>query len=268
MKIGKIGLIGCGNIGSAFVRGWLRHDPAMASRIIVADAREEAAEQLSRETGVAAATGNVDLASRSDLVLIAVKPNDVESAVADTVELFGRGKILASVAAGRTIAFLEALFPEDVPVFRLMPNVAVEVGAGTICFASGSNVDPETEEQVFELFSGLGRVVPMPEKLFAAATAIAGSGPGFMAVIADAFVDAGVMTGLPGAVARELTFSMLYGTAALLIEAGLSPSELRHVVTSPAGTTAAGISQLERDGVRSAIIDSVQVAVNRAVELG
>ncbi|GBE57944.1 pyrroline-5-carboxylate reductase [bacterium BMS3Abin01] len=268
MTIDKIGLIGCGNMGSAFVKGWLKHDSAMASRIIVADVYPEAAEKLSKETGVRVAGGNAELAEGSDLVLLAVKPNDVEAAIAGIASFFGRGKILASVAAGRTIAFIEALFSEDVPVFRMMPNVAVEVCAGTICFAVGSKVDPETEEQVYELFSHLGRVVPLTEKLFAPATAIAGSGPGFMAVIVDAFVDAGVMAGLPGGVARELTYSMLAGTAALLVEAGLSPSELRHIVTSPAGTTAAGISQLERDGIRSAIIDSVQVTVDRAIELG
>lgn len=267
MNITNIGLIGCGNMGSAFVRGWLRSDPGMASRISVVDAIPEAAEQLARETGVEAATGNKELVEWADLVLLAVKPHDIEAAMNETVELFGMGKILTSVAAGRTIAFLEALFPGDVPVFRLMPNVAVEICAGTICFAVGNSVDPETEDKVYGLFSHLGRVVPLPERLFAPATAIAGSGPGFMALIVDAFVDAGIMTGLPGGVARELTYSMLAGTAGMLNEAGLSPSVLRHMVTSPAGTTAAGISQMERDGVRSAVIDAVQVAVNRANEL-
>ncbi len=267
MNISNIGLIGCGNMGSAFVRGWLKADPDMAARIRVADAYPEAAQRLADDTGVAAAGGNGELVEWADLVLLAVKPYDIEAAMEEAIGFFGRGKILASVAAGRTIAFLEALFPEDVPVFRLMPNVAVEVCSGTICFAVGNNVDPETEEQVYELFNHLGRVIPLPERLFAPATAIAGSGPGFMALIVDAFIDACVMTGLPGGVARELTYSMLAGTAGMLVDAGLSPGELRHRVTSPAGTTAAGISQMERDGVRSAVIDSVQVAVNRANEL-
>lgn len=267
MNISRIGLIGSGNIGTAFIQGWLRFDPSMAANIAVADADPEAAARLGKLAGVKIATSNAELVEQSELVLLAVKPHDIEEAMADCISLFGKGKILASVAAGRTIAFLEALFPEDVPVFRLMPNVAVGVGAGTICFAAGSNVDPETEEHVYELFSRLGRVVPLPEALFAPATAIAGSGPGFMGLIVDAFVDAGVMTGLPGGVARELTYSMLEGTAAMLMQAGLSASELRHMVTSPAGTTAAGISQMERDGVRSAVIDAVQVAVDRANKL-
>jgi pyrroline-5-carboxylate reductase len=203
----------------------------------------------------------------SDLVILAVKPQDVEAALADCLSLFGRGKILASVAAGRTITFLETMFTDDVPVFRLMPNVAVEVCAGTIAFAAGHNVDPETEQVVYDLFTPLGRVVPLPEKLFGAATAIGGSGPGFLALIVDAFIDAGMMAGLPASAARELTLSMMHGTAEMLIEGGLAPIDLRRKVTSPAGTTAAGLAQLERDGVRSAIIDAVQAALERANEL-
>ncbi len=267
MNISRIGLIGAGNIGTAFVQGWLRADSAMASRIAVTDAFPEAAEKLASRTGVRSAGSNQDLVRESDLVLLAVKPQDVEAALAGAVPLFGRGKILVSVAAGRTITFLETLFSEDVPVFRLMPNVAVEVGAGTIAFASGRNVDPETEQKVFELFTSLGQVVPLPEKLFGAATAIGGSGPGFMALIADAFIDAGVMAGLPTGTARELTLSMMRGTAEMLIEGGLAPIELRRKVTSPAGTTAAGLAQMERDGARSAIIDAVQAALERAHEL-
>ena len=268
MSIDSIGLIGSGNIAGAFVRGWVRSDPAMAGRITVADARPQAAEKLADATGVAVANSNQELVEKSDLVLLAVKPQDVEAALRGSVEQFGRGKILASVAAGRTIAFLETMFPFDVAVIRLMPNVAVEVGAGTIAFAAGGNVDQEIEEQVCELLAPLGRVVSLPEKLFAAATAIGGSGPGFMALIVDAFIDAGVMAGLPVSAARELTYSMLTGTSQLLAESGLSPIELRRRVTSPAGTTAAGLAQLERDGARSAIIDAVQVAYERAYELG
>lgn len=268
MNIGDIGLIGAGNIGSAFVRGWLRADAGMAGRIIVADASSFMAERLAEETGITAAASNRELVERCDLVIIAVKPGDIEAALEESLDLFGMGKILLSVAAGRTTTSLEMLFPVGVPVVRLMPNVAVAVGAGTIVLATGEHVDMETEKQVIELLAPLGRIVTLPEKLFAAATAISGSGPGFMALIADGFIDAGIMAGLPAAASRELTASMLDGTARLLTEEGLSPTELRHRVTSPAGTTAAGLAQLERDGVRSAIIDAIQVAVNRANELG
>lgn len=268
MKISSIGLIGAGNIGTAFVRGWVRADEAMASRILVSDASDFLAERLAEETGVAVAASNRELVKQSDIVFLAVKPADIDEALTDVIDLFGMGRILVSVAAGRTTTSLEMLFPVGVPVVRLMPNVAVAAGAGTIVFASGENVDLETEELVIGLLTPLGRVITLPEKLFAAATAISGSGPGFLALITDAFVDAGVMAGLSVSVSRELTASMLEGTARMLIEEGLSPTELRHRVTSPAGTTASGLAQLERDGVRSAIIDAIQVAVNRANELG
>lgn len=268
MSIKRIGLIGTGNMGSAMVKGWIKADRAMVERITIADAIPSAAKRLAKETGVAVANSNLELVEGSDLVVIAVKPGDIEHALDGCLEQFGRGKILVSVAAGRTVISLESIFPVDVAVVRLMPNVAAEVNAGTICFASGNNVDPQTEEDVAELFRPLGRVIILTEKLFAAATAISGSGPGFIALFADAFIDGGVMAGLPVPIARELTVTMLYGTAKLLMDQGLLPSELRHRVTSPAGTTASGIAQLERDGARSAIIDAVQVAAGRAKELG
>ncbi len=268
MSVQRIGLIGSGSMGSAMVKGWVKADPGMAGRITVTDAVASSARRLAQETGVAVATSNLELVENSDLVLMAVKPPDIEHALEGVLEQFGRGKILVSVAAGRTIISLESIFPVDVAIIRLMPNVAVEVNAGAICFASGNNVDPQTEEEVIELFRPLGRVIVLPEKLFDAATAIGGSGPGFIALIADAFIDGGIMAGLPAPVARELTLTMLYGTAKLLMDQGLLPSELRHRVTSPAGTTASGVAQLERDGVRSAIIDAVQIAAGRAKELG
>ncbi len=268
MSVQRIGLIGSGSMGSAMVKGWLKADPEMAKRITVTDVMTAAAKRLAKETGVAVASSNKELVEKSDLVVIAVKPQDIESALEGTLELFGRGKILVSIAAGRTVISLESIFPVEVAVVRLMPNVAVEVNAGTICFVSGNNVDPQTEEEVIELFRSLGRIVVLSEKMFGAATAIGGSGPGFLALITDAFIDGGIMAGLPVPVARELTVTMLYGTAKLLMDQGLLPSELRHKVTSPAGTTASGIAQLERDGVRSAVIEAVQVAVGRAKELG
>ncbi len=268
MTVAGIGLIGSGNIGAAFVKGWIRSAPAMSGRITVADARPEAAEKLAGETGTAVAGSNQELVEKSDLVLLAVKPGDVEAALKDTLPRFSREKALVSVAAGRTIAFLEALFPQEVPVFRLMPNLAIEVGAGTIAFAAGHNVDKEFKDEVAGLISMLGRVVPLEEKFFAAATAIGGSGPGFLALIMESFIDAGVLAGLPAAAARELSGSMLAGTAELIGGAGLGPAALRRRITSPAGTTAAGLAVLERHGARAAIIEAVQAAAGRAREMG
>ncbi len=268
MTIGSIGLIGSGNIGAAFVKGWIRSDPAMAGRITVADARPEAAQKLAAATGASIAGSNRELVEQSDLVLLAVKPGGVEAALKEAAPLFSRGKVLVSVAAGRTIAFLEALFPFEVNVFRLMPNMAVEVGAGTIAFAAGHGASQALSEEVSGLLQMLGRVIPLQEKFFAAATAISGSGPGFLALIMESFIDAGVLAGLPPAAARELAGSMLAGTAKLISEGGPGPEKLRRRVTSPAGTTAAGLAVLERRGARSAIIEAVQAAWARAGELG
>lgn len=268
MTFAGIGVLGSGNIGSAFVRGWVRADPALAGRIMVADALPEAAATLGREAGVAVAAGNDELAQECDFVLLAVKPADVAATLEPIAGRFGAGKVLVSVAAGVAIEKLEGMLPAETPVIRLMPNLAVETGAGTICYAAGRYSGGKPDAGARELLGLLGEVVVLPETLFAAATAIAGSGPGFVAAFAEAFVDAGVAQGLKKTEARELTASMLTATGSLLSGTGMTPEELRQRVTSPAGTTAAGLAELESRGVRAAIISAVAASVKRAEELG
>jgi pyrroline-5-carboxylate reductase len=153
-------------------------------------------------------------------------------------------------------------------VFRFMPNVGVRVCAGTLCFAQGRFADTAAEERVLDWFSLLGTVVRLEERLFDAATALSGSGPAFIGLIVEAFEDAGIVGGLSAATARELILSTMVGTGRLLDETGIACSDLRRMVTSPGGTAAAGLAQMERASVRSGIIDGVLAAQRRAGELG
>src|SRR6185437_12261806 len=157
---------------------------------------------------------------------------------------------------------------QGVPLFRCMPNVGVKVGAGTLCFASGPFTGSDAEARVLGWLGQIGTVVTLEERLFDAATALAGSGPAFLGLVVEAFEDAGIVSGLSAAKARELILSTMVGTAGLLDESGMSCSELRRTVTSPGGTAAAGLAQMERAGVRSGIIDGVLAALRRASELG
>lgn len=268
MTFAGIGVLGSGNIGSAFVRGWVRADPVLVNHISVTDTLPSVAARLGRETGVAVAASNDELARKCDFILLAVKPADVAATIEPIAGHFGTGKVLVSVAAGISIETLEGLLPAETPVVRLMPNLAVETGAGTICYAAGRHLSGKPDAGARELLGLLGEVVVLPEKLFAAATAIAGSGPGFVAAFAEAFVEAGVAHGLNETDARGLTASMLTATGSLLSGTGMTPGELRRRVTSPAGTTAAGLAELERREVRAAIIDAVGASVRRAEELG
>jgi len=189
------------------------------------------------------------------VVLLCVKPIDVERVLREVGGRITESKALASVAAGVPTVTMESILDEDVPVFRLMPNVPVQVCAGTICFAPGRFTDTAAEERVLDWIRLLGTVVRLEERQFDAATALSGSGPAFIGLLIEAFEDAGIVSGLSYADARALILTTVTGTAGLMREEDMPASALRRMVTSPGGTAAAGLAEMERQGVRGAIID-------------
>jgi len=184
------------------------------------------------------------------------------------VALSSPDKAIASVAAGVRTSTLETILDVDAPVFRFMPNVGVSVGMGTLAYSAGRFIHTDAEQRVLGAFGMLGEVVPLEERQFDAATALSGSGPAFLGLIFEAFEDAGIVSGLSYTDARALILSTISGTAGLLREEDLPCSVLRRMVTSPGGTAAAGLAEMERHGVRGAIIDGVVAAMRRAGELG
>jgi pyrroline-5-carboxylate reductase len=263
-----LGLIGAGNMATAMVRGWCRADESLASRILVTDRGSGRAAALAESYGVRRVERNEELVEAADVVVLCVKPVDVERVLREVSHLVHRDKAIASVAAGVRTATLETILDVDAPVFRFMPNVGVQVGAGTLAFSAGRFTNTAAEEAVLGAFSLLGEIVPLEERLFDAATALSGSGPAFLGLVVEAFEDAGIVSGLTHAAARRLILSTVVGTAALLREDDLACSTLRRMVTSPGGTAATGLAEMERRGVRGAIIDAVVAAMRRAAELG
>jgi pyrroline-5-carboxylate reductase len=263
-----IGLIGAGNMAAAMVDGWVRADPARAARIVVCDRGSGRAGRLAELRGVSVARSNRELVERANIVIVAVKPIDVERVLREVSGLITADRAVLSVAAGVATSTLETIVDENVPVFRVMPNVGVRVCSGTLCFAEGRFAGAPAEAAVLDWLALLGTVVRLEERYFDAATALAGSGPAFLGLIVEAFEDAGIVSGLSAAKARELILSTMVGTAGLLDEFDMSCSDLRRTVTSPGGTAAAGLAQMERAGVRSGIIDGVLAALRRASELG
>jgi pyrroline-5-carboxylate reductase len=263
-----LGLLGSGNMASAMVRGWVRADPAMAGRLMVTDRGSGRAAGLAQDHGVRHIADNADLVRESDVVVLCVKPIDVERVLREVSDLITPSKAIASVAAGVRTATLETILDVDAPVFRFMPNVGVQVGMGTLAYSAGRFIDTKAEETVLGAFSMLGEIVPLEERQFDAATALSGSGPAFLGLIVEAFEDAGIVSGLSYADARKLILSTISGTAGLLREEDLPCSVLRRMVTSPGGTAAAGLAEMERQSVRGAIIDCVVAAMRRAGELG
>jgi pyrroline-5-carboxylate reductase len=241
----KVGLIGAGNMARAIARGW--GDPVLCS-----DGGSGRAAALVAELG-GEALSNAEVAERADLVVLCHKPYQLNE-VAE--EIGGRAKAVASVLGATPTGALRSAYPEA-QVFRMMPNTPVEIRQGIVCYARGDgdgdgDVDAALEAQVVALFERLGRVVSLPESQLEAATAAMGVGPAYVALVAEAQVDAAVRHGLPAPLASELVAGTLAGTAALLAERSYDTLAVRREVTSPGGSTARGLDALERNGLRAA----------------
>jgi pyrroline-5-carboxylate reductase len=249
-------------MGRALAVGLLRGRPELAERLVLADSAPRALEAALADGG--GRVGDSAEAAACDLVCIAVKPVDADAALAAARSALRPGAVLLSVMAGWTLDRLEAALP-DVALARTMPNLAVRHGAGLVAIAT-RGVAPERERDLLGALGSLGAVVPLPERLFHAATALAGSGPGLVALIAEALEEGAVGAGLPRPQAREMVVAVLAGTAALLGDGG-DPAILRQRVSSPGGTTVAGIAVLERGAVRAHLADAVRAAAERSAEL-
>lgn len=249
-----IGVVGVGAMGGAMAAGLARH-----ARVVVEDQAPGRAEEIAALHGVAAGD-----AAGCDIVVLAVKPQDLGEVLAGLLPRMRDDAVLVSVAAGWPIERLREAAPGH-PIVRLMPNLAVAGGRGVVAMAA-HGLDAHGEQRMRDLLAPLGAVVPLDESLFGVATAIGGSGPGFVAYIAAAMERAAVEGGMPRDAARAMVQGVLDGTA-LLLEGGEDPAALQARVTSPGGTTAAGIGALEQRGAGDAVAAAVQAAAARAAEL-
>ncbi len=244
----QVGLIGAGNMARALARGW--GEPVLAS-----DGGSGRAAALVEELGGEVLT-NVEVAERAEVVVLCHKPYQLTQVAQ---EIAGKAKLIASVLGGTLVSDLKAAYPHT-PVFSLIPNTAVEVRRGVICYAKPDRA-PEREHEVLALFAQLGRVVELPERLLGPAASLSSLGPAYNALLAEAQVDAGVRYGLNARLASELVVETMAGSAALLQKRDYDTLAVRREVTSPGGTTARGLEALERHGVRTAFqaaIDAVR----------
>jgi pyrroline-5-carboxylate reductase len=248
----QVGLIGAGNMARALARGW--GDPVLCS-----DPMAERAAALADELGGEALASNREVAARADVVVLCHKPAQLEEVAQ---EIRGEAEVVVSILGGRSLADVEAAYPE-LPVVRLMPNTAVEVGSGVICYAPGQHVDAPLAERLLELLGRLGTVVPLEDRLIDAATGITGVAPAYVALIVEAWSDAGVKAGLTADVATRLAVESAAGALELLRTRGNDTLAVRRAVTSPGGITARGLAALERAGLRAAFVDAMD-AVTRS----
>ncbi|WP_193393786.1 pyrroline-5-carboxylate reductase [Mycobacterium kyorinense] len=284
----RIAIIGGGSMGEALLSGLLRSGRQVKD-LVVAERVPERARYLA-DTYSVLVTSMTDAAENATFVILAVKPSDVEAVISEIAHAAAQAdgdspeQVFITVAAGVTTGYLESKLPAGTPVVRVMPNAPALVGAGVSALAKGRFVTPEQLKEVAALFDCVGGVLTVPEAQMDAVTALSGSGPAYFFLMVEALIDAGVGVGLTRQVATELVAQTMAGSAAMLLErmeqdrapaGGIAPdlgvdttaARLRATVTSPGGTTAAALRELERGGLRSAVDEAVRAAKTRSEQL-
>jgi pyrroline-5-carboxylate reductase len=257
-----VAIIGAGVMGETLLSGLVRAGRRVED-LLVGEKRAERAAELEERYGVTVLP-NVEAAQKSDTVAIVVKPQDMSDLLAEIAPVVEPGQLVVSLAAGITTGFIESRLPEGVAVVRVMPNTPALVDEGMAAISRGSHCDEKHLLEAEELMASTGRVLRVPEKQQDAVTAISGSGPAYLFFVVEAMIEAGVHLGLPRATASELVVQTVVGSAKLLRETGEHPVVLRERVTSPGGTTAAAIRELEDHKVRAAFLTALEAARDRS----
>lgn len=259
-----VAIIGAGVMGETLLAGLIRAGHDVGS-LAVGEKRAERADELRATYGVRVVS-NVEAAA-ADTVLLVVKPQDMAGVLAEIAGVLRPGQLLVSLAAGITTTLIEKQVPAGIAVVRVMPNTPALVDAGMAAISAGSAATEEHLARAEALLAATGRVLRVPEVQQDAVTAVSGSGPAYVFLVVEAMIDAGVALGLPRETATELTLQTLTGAAKLLTETGEPPAVLRAKVTSPNGTTAAAVAQLEEHDLRGAFLAAMEAARDRSVEL-
>lgn len=270
----KLGIIGGGVMGEAILSRLIAQQVYRPDQLLVSDPQAQRREDLSQRYGVNVTSDNGAAAEAEDVLLLAIKPQVFKVVASELVSNDDNHSpasenlpVVISILAGVSLRKLEAVF-EHQPVIRAMPNTPATVGAGITAIAPGKTVTANHLEMAKTLLGAVGEVVEVSESLMDAVTGLSGSGPAYVAVMIEALADGGVAAGLPRAIASKLALSTVWGTAQLLQDKQIHPAQLKDQVTSPGGTTIAGIAELERSGFRSALIEAVQAAYRRSQQLG
>ncbi|WP_299539400.1 pyrroline-5-carboxylate reductase [uncultured Streptomyces sp.] len=257
-----VAVLGTGKIGEALLSGMIRAGWRPAD-LLVTTRRPDRAEELRTRYGVAAVT-NADAAKSADILILAVKPQDMGTLLAELTPHVMADRLVISAAAGIPTAFIEERLAEGTPVVRVMPNTPVVVDEGMSVISAGSHATTAHLGTAEEIFGGVGKTLRVPESQQDAATALSGSGPAYFYFLVEAMTDAGILLGLPRAQAHDLIVQAAIGAAVMLRDSGEHPVKLREAVTSPAGTTISAIRELENHGVRAALIAALEAARDRS----
>ena len=263
----RIAVLGAGKIGEALIGGLLSSGWRDPGDIVASSRRDERVQELTERHGIRATASNEEAVADAALVVIAVKPQDIEGLLGQIGHLITAEQTVLSVAAAIPTSAIERHLTGGVPVCRAMPNTPSVVHEGVAGLCAGAHADDAHVTLAEEALAHLGAVVRVPEKLMDAVTAVSGSGPAYFALLAEAMIEAGILLGLSREVSTQLVVQTMLGTAHQLRDERMHPVELREMVTSPGGTTIAAIRELEIAGVRAAFLNAIQAAMVRSREL-
>lgn len=263
----KIGFIGLGNMATAMIGGILDKGLYKSPEIIGSSKTAETAKRVAEKYGIETGTDNRRTATEADIIILAVKPiffAEVIEEIRDIVADGSNKKLIISIAAGKTIAWIEEQFKSPIRLARCMPNTPAMVGEGCTCVCLKEDVTDADREFVMAIMSSFGKASIIPERLMDAFIGVAGSSPAYVFMFIEAMADGAVAAGMPRKQAYEFAAQSVLGSAKLMLETGMHPGELKDMVCSPAGTTIEAVKVLEEKGFRAAVIDAVESCVNKA----
>ena len=264
----KIGFLGAGKMATALARGFIRGELAGPREIIASDPVDAARKHFAAEVGAKTIAANAEVAKFAGVLILATKPDQVSAALAEIRGAFTENHLLISIAAGVTLAKLEAALPAGARVIRVMPNTPALVGAGASAFALGKSATVADGELAKKLLSAVGLAFQVKESLLDAVTGLSGSGPAYVYQFIEALSDGGVAAGLPRDMATKLAAQTVLGGAKMVLETGQHPGALKDQVTSPGGTTIEGIHELEKGRLRATVMSAVRAATEKSKKLG
>src|SRR5690349_17580792 len=264
----KIGFLGAGKMATALAKGFLHAQLVRPEDLMASDPVEAARQSFAREVGAKSTAFNPDVLQFAKVIILSVKPDQVNDVLTEARRNFSEKHLLISIAAGVPIARLESNLPPGSRVIRVMPNTPALVGASASAYALGKGAPPDDGALAQKLLAAVGVAYQVKESLLDAVTGLSGSGPAYAFMIIEALSDGGVAAGLPRDIATKLAAQTLLGSAKMLLETGLHPGALKDMVTSPGGTTIEGLHELEKAGLNAALISAVRAATEKSKKLG
>lgn len=263
----KIGFIGLGNMAKAIIGGMLKQNIVEREDIIGSAKTRETMERAEEEFGIRTLPDNRQVAAEAEVVILAVKPVFFPEIIEQIKGVTDESKLVISIAAGKTIEWIQGEFGKDIKLIRCMPNTPALVGEGCTAVCSSEWVDKEEEEFCMKLMGSFGKAILIPERLMDAAGAVGGSSPAYVFMFIEAMADAAVQAGMPRKQAYEFAAQSVLGSAKMVLETGIHPGELKDMVCSPGGTTIEGVKVLEEKGMRAAVMGALSACVEKSGKL-